>query len=244
MPLRDHFRSPVADRTPWEALHGAWPTFIMMDLNRRLPPNYVAHPRVHLGASFEIDVATSERDDSEWEPGAAEDGGGGVAVEVYAPPRPTLAEPTEPPTQDEYEVLIFETLERRLVAAIEIVSPANKDRAENRKAFAAKCASLLRQAVSVSIVDVVTTRRANLYADVMEMIGQGDPAVAGDSPELYAAACRWGKDGRGGRLESWFYPLEVGKSLPTLPLWLAVDLAVPLELEATYAETCRALRIV
>ena len=45
-----------------------------------------------------------------------------------------------------------------LLAAIEIVSPANKDRPENRRAFAAKCAALLRQGVAVSILDVVTAR--------------------------------------------------------------------------------------
>jgi len=31
--------------------------------------------------------------------------------------------------------------------------------------------------------------------------------------------------------------------LPTLPLWLASNLAVPLELEQTYEETCQVLRI-
>jgi len=37
--------------------------------------------------------------------------------------------------------------------------------------------------------------------------------------------------------------LAVGRPLPTLPLWLAADLAVPLGLEPTYEETCRVLRI-
>jgi hypothetical protein len=31
--------------------------------------------------------------------------------------------------------------------------------------------------------------------------------------------------------------------LPTLPVWLTDSLAVPLELEASYEETCRILRI-
>jgi hypothetical protein len=35
------------------------------------------------------------------------------------------------------------------VAAIEIVSPANKDRPEHRRKFVAKCAALLQQGVSV-----------------------------------------------------------------------------------------------
>ena len=37
MPLRDHFRSPLDDETSWEGLHGAWPTVIVMALNRKLP---------------------------------------------------------------------------------------------------------------------------------------------------------------------------------------------------------------
>jgi hypothetical protein len=38
-------------------------------------------------------------------------------------------------------------------------------------------------------------------------------------------------------------PLSLGKALPTLPLWLTSQLAVPLELEASYEQTCRDLRI-
>jgi hypothetical protein len=38
-------------------------------------------------------------------------------------------------------------------------------------------------------------------------------------------------------------PLALGQPLPTLPLWLANDFAVPLELEATYEETCRISRL-
>jgi hypothetical protein len=45
------------------------------------------------------------------------------------------------------------------------------------------------------------------------------------------------------RLETWARGLEIGCHLPTLPLWLAADFAVPLELESTYEETCRVLRI-
>jgi hypothetical protein len=35
----------------------------------------------------------------------------------------------------------------------------------------------------------------------------------------------------------------IGHKLPTLPIWLQDDLAVSLELEASYEEACRALRI-
>ena len=47
---------------------------------------------------------------------------------------------------DEYEVRVYDVERgRRLVAAVEIVSPANKDRPESRAQFVAKCAALLRQ---------------------------------------------------------------------------------------------------
>lgn len=59
---------------------------------------------------------------------------------------------------------------RRLVAAVEFVGPVNKDRPDTRGQFVAKCAALLRQRVSVVIVNVVTERRANLYAELLELI--------------------------------------------------------------------------
>jgi hypothetical protein len=163
---------------------------------------------------------------------------------------------TAVPEPDEYEVRILETSPAlRLVAAVEIVSPANKDRPEHRRAFVDKCVGLLRHGVSVALVDLVTTRQSNLYGELLEAIGQADPSLAPGPPPLYAAACRWRRDPAGDaptrgpgaaptwRLEAWAHPLEVGRPLPTLPLWLTNDLAVPLELEATYEETCRVLRI-
>jgi hypothetical protein len=73
MPLRDHFRSPLDDVRSWEELHGLWPVMMVMALAGTLPPRYVAGPCVHLGAFFEIDVASSE--ESEFLPLASAEGG-------------------------------------------------------------------------------------------------------------------------------------------------------------------------
>jgi hypothetical protein len=143
MPLRDPFHPPLDTQKSWEGFHGAWPTVMVMALNRNLPPQFAAEPRVRLG-SF----------------GAGE---GGVATAVWAPPQPTLDIAADLPEQGEYEVLVYDTRHhRRLVAAVEIVSPSNKDRPESRRLFVAKCAALLRKHVSVAIVDVITTRHFNL----------------------------------------------------------------------------------
>lgn len=243
MPLRDHFHPPLDSKRSWEELHGGWPMMLVAALSRRLPPRYIAGPRVPLGAYFEIDVASYEED----EPLPLASGGGeegGVATAVWAPPQPTLAVATDLPDQDEYEVRVYDTKHhRRLVAAVEIVSPANKDRPEHRRVFVAKCAALLRQHVCVAIVDVVTMRQFNLYSDLLDLIGPTDPSLSPQPPPLYAAACRWRRVDDAWQLETWAHALAVGQPLPTLPLWLADNFAVPLELEASYEETCRILRI-
>jgi hypothetical protein len=245
MPLRDHFRPPLDDRTSWDGFHGQWPAMITLALSRKLPERYVAAPHVHLGSTIEIDVATYEEDEAA-SPGSGEggNGGGGVATAVWAPPRPTLAVATDLPALDEYEVRVYDTKRgRRLVAAVEIVSPANKDRPEHRRAFVAKCAALLQNHVCVAIIDLVTTRTSNLYSDLMELFGQTDPSLADGPPPLYAVACRWSRKGDTWLLETWTHPLALGQPLPTLPLWLADNFAVPLELEPSYEETCRILRL-
>jgi hypothetical protein len=239
MPLRDHFHPPLANTRSWEELHGQWPAVIVQHLVRTLPEQYVAAPRIHLGAEWEVDVAAFDRDsDSTRVP----DGDSGVAT-MWAT-RPHLAVETEMGDEDEYEVRVFDIRrERRLVAAIELVSPRNKDRPESRGQFVAKCAALLRKRVSVTIVDLVTVRQANLYGQLLELIGQSDPAFGPEPTPTYAAACRWGARPEGRWLEVWRRPLVVGEPLPVLPLWLGDDVAIELDLEAAYEQTCRDLRI-
>ena len=160
---------------------------------------------------------------------------------VWAPPRPTLAVVMDEEA-DVYEVCVYDRLDgQRLVAAIELVSPANKDRPEHRGEFIAKCAAMLRSNVCVTIVDVETTRSANLYGDLIALFGQTDPSLA-DGP-LYAATCRWIKQDDCRLLETWSHRLGLGEPLPTLPLWLADNLSIPLNLELSYEETCRSLRL-
>src|SRR3954467_3251313 len=175
MPLRDHFRPPLDDVTSWEGFHGGWPMVIVQHLRKRLPSGFVAEPRVHSGSQVEIDVAAVEKDEP---PSFAPtgEGNGGVATAVWAPPRPSVAVETTLPDFDEYEVRIYDAKRgRRLVAAIEIVSPANKDRPEHRNIFVAKCAALLQKGVAVSIVDLVTVRQFNLYIGLLALIGHPGP---------------------------------------------------------------------
>lgn len=143
-----------------------------------------------------------------------------------------------------YEVLIYDLKsDRALVAAVKIACPANKDRAESRQTFVAKCASLLRKGVCVSIVDLVTVRNANLYAELLSLIERSDPSFTSESPPIYAVTCRKRLVDGKPKLETWSYALAVGQPLPTLPIWLTEHDAISLDLEASYEAACRVLRI-
>jgi hypothetical protein len=238
VPLRDHFHSPLDDQTSWDLFHGQWPAMIVQWLNPILPPRYVAGPHVHLGAEIEIDVGT-------FEPGTptfpTPQGGNGPTWQIS---QPSVAVETDLLNTDEYEVRVYDTERgRRLVATIVIISPDNKDQPESRRVFVAKCEAMLRQGVSVSIVDLVTSRHFNLYSELLALIGQNDPSMGAQPPAIYAAACRWTQRGLKRILETWSHVLSLGQPLPTLPLWLAENFHVPLDLEVTYEETCRVLRI-
>jgi hypothetical protein len=236
MPLRDHFRPPV-DRFPWESFHAAWATEIMGHLNRGvLPPDCFAAAQVHVGSRVEVDVATLEQGHT-GDGGTANGNGGGVAVQTWAPPVAALVMPAVFP--DEIEVQVFRQQGGAvLVAAVELVSPGNKDRPEARREFAAKCASYLQQGVGLVVVDVVTERRANLHDELIDLLRQPEEFAFPRATPLYAVAYRPSRRSTADQIEIWPMPLALGDRLPTAPLALRGVGTFPLDLETTYATTC------
>ncbi len=195
------------------------------------------------GKNFEVDVCTFDVERDHRSGTISADAG--VATATWAPPEPTLTLDLDPTDIYEYEVLIFDQQRgRELVAAIELVSPANKDRPETRMAFVSKCAALLQKKVCVSIVDLVTVKHFNLYCEVLETFGQSDPAFSPIPPATYAITCRSHQLATRSRFESWAYPMVVGQRLPVLPIWLDQDRAISLDLEISYHQTCAALRLI
>lgn len=250
MPLRDHFHPPLSNRKSWPGFHSGWAFLIAQRLNSAvLKTGYESQSLIHVGTQIEIDVATHEEDRGP--NGFGVNGNGGVATEVqtYAPPAPPLSDEVSFADTDLFEVQIFKTDggEWKLVAAVELVSPANKDRPSHRRAFATKVASYLQQGVSVVVVDIVTERQANLHDELVELLHLPDTFDWQSLTNLSAITYRVVRVKKGDkeqeRLDVWPYPLSLGESLPTVPLWLNPVLAVPLELELTYANACQSLRI-
>jgi Protein of unknown function (DUF4058) len=239
MPLRDHFHLPWSEQNPWEGFHSAWVNTMVRHLNGGLlPRRYRAIPQVHLGPFVETDLATY--DSEPFSKATAEQINGGNLS--WSPAEEVQTLEIELPAQDVFEVRIHDDRRgMRLVAVVELASPGNKDRLEQRQAFATKCAAYLQEQVNVVIIDVVTARHANLHRELLALLGH--PQTNGEDAELYAVAYRNRK--QHGKWYLDFVPmlLALGTSLPTVPLWLAADLSIPLDLEKSYEETCQVLRI-
>jgi Protein of unknown function (DUF4058) len=228
MVLLDHFRPPLSSRRHWHAFHNAWATFLATDLNQKLPDGFFAEPNVQFG--IEIDVAAFEEFPSDLS---------ALAWQPSAPNQQLAFSPTE-------EIVEISILSDRagptLKSAIELVSPANKDRPDQRQAFLAKCETLLREGVSLVLVDVVTTRKANLHRELLARISAEKMAVE-SSNQLYAAAYHPLRRDAQVDLDVWYEDFGIGTALPTLPLWLDAHCCLPLMLQETYEQTCRSQRI-
>ncbi len=226
MPLLDHFHPPLFGTRHWESLHAQWAGCIANALNDILPDDYFAETQVHVGARVEVGVETFDEART----------GGGVATAPRI--QPTLAPPdlvlpaVFPPT---FGVRVIETSSGpTLVAAIELVSPRNKDRDESRRAFAAKCATYLSGGCGLIVVDVVTNRTSRPLADLMSIL---DPTrEVPDAGPLTAVSYRPLRAGETDSLELRIRSLAVGAALPELPLALNAGLILPVDLEATYIE--------
>jgi hypothetical protein len=204
-------------------------------------PNYIAEEHVHFGPSVEIDVATFAQEAA----ASREKASGSVATlgsKVWSPPAADAMLPAVFPETFEVRVLSTDT-GPQLVAAIELISPGNKDRQTERRGFATKVASYLYQGISVIIVDIVTHRRANLHQEVLQVMEAGDTEPLPPDTTLYAVAYRPLRRGQGDTIDLWRSPLAVGEPLPTLPLGLRADLVIPVDFEVTYAEVCLRKRL-
>ena len=121
MALLDHFRPPLSDRRHWQAFHHSWATYLSALLNERLPAGYFAEANVQFG--IEIDVAAFEE---------------GAAAMAGGPPWVPLPPHRSVPVAQTGAVVEVGSFSRTggpvLAGAVELVSPANKDRPAHRDA--------------------------------------------------------------------------------------------------------------
>jgi hypothetical protein len=246
MPLRDHFRPPLSEVRHWESFHSRWATVIADTLDADLlPPGYFAEVQLQLGNQVEVDIAAFEDQTASQASTHAGNTATAVAVApaaVWSPPAVDMVLPAVFP--DRIEVLVFRSEGGpTLVAAIELISPRNKDRPQRRRAFATKCAAYLQQGIGVVVVDVVTSRHANLHNELIRVLDLDEAQHGLDAKLLYAVAYRPIQVESDQRIDVWHRALCIGRPLPMLPLPLDKGQCLRLDIESIYMEACERTRL-
>jgi hypothetical protein len=240
MPLLDHFHPPILRTHSWESFRARWAVTLADLLNEQLPdPRYLVEVQVTVGARIEADVAEWKLEEREHQGNGLV---GGLAMQTWTVP--AAARSIEFTFPDDIEVRIHDCREgKRLVGVIELVSPSNKDRPDNRRAFAARCLTYLHRGIGVLVADIVTERRANLHNELLALLEQERELAFNEECNLYAVAYRAVRREERNLLEWWPEALALDLPLPVLPLALKDGPCVPIALEATYTDARRRSRL-
>jgi hypothetical protein len=209
----------------WETVHVYWITEIGRWLKSRLPPGF----RASLGTvpALVVSPVPVHPDVSvRREPQDSAPSGGAVG-EPAPDERVTLA-------LAEAERAVHVYYGGNLVAVLELISPANKDRPEKRRRTTDRYIGYLLNGIHLMIVDVHSRPHEFSFADDIAAVLK---YTSTPLPPPFAVSYRVGAwDASTGQdLDSWRRQLGVGEPLPTLPLALTRELAVPVDLEHTYA---------
>jgi hypothetical protein len=235
MPLHDW-----AALSGWDGVHQVWIVELLYWVKPRLPAGY----RAYIGTTptFAIGAPADERPDMSVRTVPQ---GNGPQTSAPQPLPSGPGEPTEQPDQEiavatlASDKAVFVEYQGRLIAAVELVSPRNKDRPSACAAYASNYAGYLLKGVNLLLVDVHRHPLRFSFADrIAEELQMEQPPC----PAPFAVSYRVGEPApNGGRfLAIWRRTLTVGMPLPPLRLHLSVTDSVPVDLEQTYSRATSA----
>jgi len=230
MPLHDW-----TDERGWDSVHPVWLTYLLEYVQERLPEGY----RAFLGGvpSLSVDSANGKPDVSVRQLGPAPSVEG-VAIDA-AVLQPDL-EATVAVRLDPQRAVHID-FHGQLIAALELVSARNKDRADAKETYTNRYLGYLRLGVHLMLVDVLPRPSGFSFSDAITIaLGMELPPL----PPPFAAAYRVGEvvpvgEDMGSLVGLWRRPLQVGQPLPALPLPLTVHRAVMIDLEETYQRAAK-----
>jgi hypothetical protein len=236
---------PVHDWTRVEPgifhdFHGSWVAEIKKVLNAGLlPSGYYALAEQHFGRSV-ADVLTLHGGPPPQEPLSLPPDTGGTAV-AEAPPRVRRKHTVEPAALARRRTLAVRHISgHRLIALLEIVSPANKDRVSHIEAFAEKAVEALEHGVHLLIVDLIAPGPHDpqgLHAAILKHLQNTEEPYdlpAGEPLTLAGYAA-------GPRVDVYLEHVGIGAELPEMPLFLRSDRYINVPLEETYRAAYQSL---
>jgi hypothetical protein len=217
-----------------------WVSALQTALNDGLlPEGYYALAEQHAGR-FIADVLTLHVQPEAAPETATPSGYGGIAV-AEAPPRVRRRQTIEPSLAAQRRSLAIRDVSgHRLIALLEIVSPANKDRRQHVDDFVSKAVSALDAGVHLLMVDLFPPGPHDpqgMHGLVRQRL-QGSDApydLPADEPLTLASYAS------GAGVEIYLEHLAVGGALPEMPLFLQSDRYVNALLEPTYQAAYRSM---
>ena len=230
MPVHDWKR---VDAEIFHAFHVAWLPEIQRALNGGLlPEGYYALAEQHAGRAI-ADVLTLHASPTTFERLPVPPATGGTAV-AEAPPRTRRKQTIEPAALALRRSLAVRHVSgHRLVALLEVVSPASKDREGHVEDLVAKIVSAIDAGIHVLLVDLFppgTHDPSGMHGEVLARLDPSrDPYELPDNEQLTLASYAAGE-----RVEMYLEHLAVGAELVEMPLFLRPDRYIDVPLEKTY----------
>lgn len=237
MPVHDWTR---VEAGIFHAFHTRWVSEVQGALNEgMLPKGYYALAEQHAGRAV-ADVLTLHAPSIDVEPLPSPPASGGTAV-AEAPPKVRRHQSIEPAALIRRRTLAIRHVSgHRLVALLEILSPANKDRAKNVEDFAWKVVDALRTGVHVLVVDLFPPGSGDPYGihDVIcELLEDYHEPYDLPSDEPLTLASYVADT----PVDIYLEHLAPGAQLAEMPLFLNPERYVDTPLESTYMEAYRGM---
>jgi hypothetical protein len=240
MPVHDWTR---VDAGIFHDFHTVWIGAIRSAMNEGLlPEGYYALAEQHAGRAI-ADVLTLHTAPTPEQP--PETGGrppttGGIAV-AEAVPRVRRKQTLRTGALMRSRTLAIRHVSgHRLVAMLEIVSPANKDRARHVETFAAKVVSALEAGIHLLLVDLFPPGPHDpwgMHGVILDQLEQLDAPydLPSDEPMTLASYAS------GLQVDVYLEHSAVGAVLPDMPLFLRSERYISVPLESTYAAAYRGM---
>jgi hypothetical protein len=225
MPVHDWTK---LDAGTFHAFHTGWITHLSEALNGGLlPDGYYALPEQH-GGRLIADVLTLQFPTPVSSPLLVE---GGVAVADVPPQTRHKLSPSPAGRGARRTLTIRHVSGHRVVALLEIVSPANKDRATHVVEFATKIEAALLHGIHVLLVDLFPPGPQDpqgMHGAIWEHFDDEPFALPLNEPLTLASYVA------GPSPEAYLEYLAVGTHLVDMPLFLNPDRYINVPLESTY----------
>jgi len=228
MPVHDWTR---VDASVFHDFHNVWIGELRNALNSGLlPPGFYAMSEQHAG-KYITDVLTLTASGSKSAPVS-----GGVAV-AEAPPKVRRQLSLSSAARTRRKTLaIRHASGDRLIAMLEVVSPANKDRRRHVQEFLDKLEDALAHGIHLLLVDLLPACKYDphgMHGALWDRLGDPPEDPPAEEPLTLAAYVA------DTPVKAYLEHVAEGGVLPDMPLFLDPDTYIPTPLETTYRATWR-----